>query len=198
MNTTTDQGNRNHSLQVLRGIAAAAVVIYHAAHFTDIRSGGAVRVEQIFGARLGSYGVLVFFVLSGYLMEAAVRRYDPRTFLLHRFVRLYPTFWLLCLVVFLVQSARAGAWITIPWQALTLLPLGEMPRPLGVEWTLLYEVFFYGVCTLLCFWRRAYFGVNVAWLALVAAAVFWHNQYGSTMQPTLAQIPFSGWNVGFI
>ena len=185
------------SLQALRGVAASAVMIYHAAHFTALKT-GAAWLELVFSGRLGFYGVLVFFVLSGFLMEGAVRRYDAKTFLMHRFARLYPTYWLLFLGLFLVQSIRLHAWETIPWAALTLLPLGEMARPLHVEWTLLYEVFFYAVCAALCLWRRVNLIVLLLWLGVVAYAVFERNQFGTAMQPTLIQIPFSAWNVGFI
>jgi len=185
------------SLQALRGIAASAVMVYHAAHFTAQKT-GAAWLEMVFSGKLGFYGVLVFFVLSGFLMEAAVRRYDAKTFLLHRFARLYPTYWVIFLGLFFAQSIRLHSWESIPWAALTLLPLGEMARPLHVEWTLLYEVFFYGVCALLCFWRRAHFTVLIFWLAAVAFAVLFGNQFGTVMQPTLLQIPFSAWNVGFI
>jgi len=199
MNVTRNPGgaNRDISLQALRGIAACCVLVYHAAHFTGIRT-GAPWLEELFISRFGFYGVLVFFVLSGFLMESAIRRYDAKTFALHRFARLYPTYWLIFAGFFLAQSVRAGAWGEIPWKALTLLPLGEMPRPLGVEWTLLYEVFFYMVCTLLCIWRRAYLPVMVVWLFVVAIAVFFYRQFGTTMQPTFAEIPFSAMNVAFI
>lgn len=190
-------GSRNVPLQALRGVAASAVMVYHAAHFTALKT-GAAWLEQVFSGRLGFYGVLVFFVLSGFLMEAAVRRYDARTFLLHRFARLYPTYWLLFVGLFLLQSIRLHAWETIPWTALTLLPLGEMMRPLHVEWTLLYEVFFYLVCAVFCLWRRVHLALLLIWLAVVAYAVFLHNQFGTAMQPNLVQIPFSAWNVGFI
>jgi len=82
-------------------------------------------------ALLAPYGVIVFFVLWGFLMEAAVRRYDAKTFLRHRFLRLYPSYLLICAVFIIVQSIRAGAFATIPRKALNLLPLGEMTRPLG-------------------------------------------------------------------
>jgi peptidoglycan/LPS O-acetylase OafA/YrhL len=189
--------HRDDALQAVRGLAASAVMVMHAAQFTGLRT-HTTWLEEIFTPRFGFYGVLVFFVLSGYLMEGAIRKYDARTFALHRFARLYPTYWLICAAFFLVQSARAGAWESIPWMSLNLLPLGEMRRPLGIEWTLLYEVFFYIVCTLLCLWRRAHVPVLVLWLAVVAVAVFGFGQYGTTMQPTFAQAPFSAWNVAFI
>jgi exopolysaccharide production protein ExoZ len=199
MNVAPNPGgaNRDISLQALRGIAACCVLVYHAAHFTAIRT-GAPWLEELFISRFGFYGVLVFFVLSGFLMESAIRRYDAKTFALHRFARLYPTYWLICACFFLAKSVRAGAWVEIPWKTLTLLPLGEMSRPLGVEWTLLYEVFFYMVCTLLCVWRRAHLPVMVVWLFVVAIAVFFYRQFGTTMQPTFAEIPFSAMNVAFI
>lgn len=65
---------------MLRGVAAGSVVIYHAAHFTnshlDVPS-----LEAIFNGKFGYYGVMVFFVLSGFLMEGASRRYDAKKFL---------------------------------------------------------------------------------------------------------------------
>jgi exopolysaccharide production protein ExoZ len=186
--------HRNISLQALRGIAACAVVVHHAAGFTSLRA-GAPWLAQLFGGQLGFYGVLVFFVLSGYLMEGAVRRYDAKTFALHRFARLYPTYWVICAVFFLVQSFRMGAWESIPWNALTLLPLGDVARPLAVEWTLVYEVFFYFVCALLCFWRRVYLVFNLVWLAIVATAVLKYSQSG---QLTIDHVPFNAWNVAFI
>jgi peptidoglycan/LPS O-acetylase OafA/YrhL len=188
---------RNLSLQALRGLAACSVMLYHAAYWTGSRT-GTTWLVGIFGGQFGFYGVLVFFVLSGFLMEAAVRRYDARTFLLHRFVRLYPTYWLLFLCVFLVQSTRMSAWQPIPWSALSLLPLGVMERPLAVEWTLPYEVFFYMVCALLCFVRRAYLAVHLVWLAIVAVTVFHFGKIDLHAQPTLLQMPFSTWSVAFI
>lgn len=188
---------RNASLQALRGAAAVSVMVYHAAHFSSLKSGSAW-LGEVFSGKFGFYGVLAFFVLSGFLMEGAVRRYDAKTFLMHRFVRLFPTYWLLFFMFFLLQSLRSGQWQDIPWKALSLLPLGEMYRPLHVEWTLIYEVFFYAVCALLCFWKRVQAYFHLAWLLVVAIAVFQHSQYGSVQQPTLSEIPFSVWNVGFI
>jgi len=188
---------RNMALQGLRGIAASAVVVYHAAHFTASRL-NAPWLESIFNGNFGYFGVLTFFVLSGFLMESAIRRYSPGTFLLHRCARLFPTYWLIFLALYFAQAVRLHSFENIPWAALSLLPLGEMFRPLGVEWTLVYEVFFYGVCALLCFRRNWFPWVLLIWLAAVCYAFFARSQFGSVMQPTFVHIPFSLWNVGFI
>lgn len=198
MSTSTRKSNdRNMALQALRGIAASSVVIYHAAHFTNARL-NSPWLEDIFNGNFGYYGVLIFFVLSGFLMESAVRRYSPGKFLLHRCARLYPTYWALFLCIYLAQAARLHSFDSIPWASLSLLPLGPRWAPLGVEWTLLYEVFFYGVCTLMCFRRQLFPWVLLVWSATVMDAVFRHAQFGTVMQPTLIQIPFSLWNFGFI
>jgi peptidoglycan/LPS O-acetylase OafA/YrhL len=189
--------DRNMGLQALRGLAASSVVIYHAAHYTNVRL-NSPWLEDIFNGNFGYYGVLIFFVLSGFLMESAVRRYSPGKFLLHRCARLYPTYWALFLCIYLAQAARLHSFDSIPWASLSLLPLGPRVAPLGVEWTLLYEVFFYAVCALLCFRRQLFPLVLLAWSAIVLDAIFRHAQFGTVMQPTLAQMPFSLWNLGFI
>jgi peptidoglycan/LPS O-acetylase OafA/YrhL len=191
------RAQRNLTLQALRAVAAGAVLLFHAAYYSGLRT-GAPWLVGIPGNNLGSYGVLAFFVLSGFLMEAAVRRYDRLTFALHRVARLYPTFWLVCAAFFLIQSARFGGWEDVHWKALTLLPFGEVARPLAVEWTLVYELFFYGVCTLVCLRPRAHLFLLLAWLAVIALAFFGFRGFGTTGQPTVAQIPFSALNVGFI
>jgi peptidoglycan/LPS O-acetylase OafA/YrhL len=189
--------DRNMGLQALRGMAASSVVIYHAAHYTNARL-NSPWLEEIFNGNFGYYGVLIFFVLSGFLMESAVQRYSPGKFLLHRLARLYPTYWALFFCIYLAQTVRLRSFDSIPWASLSLLPLGPRVAPLGVEWTLLYEVFFYGVCTLLCFRPRLFWWVLLVWSAIVLDAIFQHNQFGTVMQPTPAQIPFSLWNLGFI
>jgi hypothetical protein len=63
---------------------------------------------------------------------------------------------------------------------------------------LLYEVFFYAICALTCLRKRAHLPVQLIWLGIVSIAVFRFGQFGTTMQPTLVQIPFSAWNIAFI
>lgn len=185
------------NLQIVRGLAALSVVLYHAALFTSERS-HATWIAEVFSGRFGFYGVLTFFVLSGFLMEGAVRRYNAPTFFAHRVVRLFPTYWMVFLIIQGVQVARLQQWQPIPWSALTLLPLGTIYRPLHIEWTMVYELFFYFVCTLLCFKKSVFPWVLAGWGCICAGTLFWFNQYGTELQPHWFAIPFSGWNIGFI
>src|SRR5258708_1706141 len=74
----------------IRGIAALSVVIFH---FSNILSAGAVRTV----ASLGTLGVPIFFVISGFVISYSLSRDDyaienyPR-FLLKRIVRLHPPY----------------------------------------------------------------------------------------------------------
>lgn len=189
--------DRSASLQVLRGLAALAVVLYHAAHYA-VLNGAPAAIETVFSGTLAYFGVITFFVLSGFLMQGAVQRYRPLPFLLHRAARLYPTYWLVFLVFFVIQSLRAGALETLPWKALTLLPVAVPGRPLAVEWTLVYEVFFYAVCTLLARWPRLHLPAMLLWLGAIVLAVRSGNPAAYASPPTFEGIVFSVWNLGFI
>jgi peptidoglycan/LPS O-acetylase OafA/YrhL len=131
-------------LQYLRAVAAVCVLLYHLGfyinHYTHDPS-----VLAVFEDTLGRFGVLVFFGLSGYLMAIQARRMqaEPSRFLLHRVVRIYPTFWLVCLLQAMMSFALADPR---PLDPLTLLlaPLGsQRAYALGIEWTLIYEIGFY-------------------------------------------------------
>lgn len=71
---------RNIYLDYLRGLSAIAVMLYH---YTT-------RYDQLFGHttdypvffQYGSYGVLVFFLLSGYLTFGRIEKYKPELLLL--------------------------------------------------------------------------------------------------------------------
>lgn len=169
------------SLQAGRAVAAALVVLFHL--------GGTFAQDKYFGAKWidgpfawGDAGVEFFFVLSGFLITIT-NRHDfgrpqalPR-YLVKRVLRIYPTYWLICLavcaaavvVVPLRQSLPSDAWIFI--KALALIPqnpdvAGATGAPiLFVAWSLQYELLFYAVIGLALWSRSA--GVAAA-LALVA------------------------------
>lgn len=54
-------------------------------------------------ANLGTYGVELFFVISGYVITSSCLKYSPREFTGRRFWRLYPLFALFTLVYFLLN-----------------------------------------------------------------------------------------------
>jgi peptidoglycan/LPS O-acetylase OafA/YrhL len=133
-----------NNIQLLRAFAATAVVLFHTGFaFPGLRP-------------FGSFGVDVFFVISGYIMA---RILDPRTpasgdfFFRRRILRIVPPYWFFTLLLFaialkvpqLMGSTRA----TFGDLAMSLffIPFakgsGVIQPLLFLGWSLNYEMFFY-------------------------------------------------------
>lgn len=125
---------------------------------------------------LGGVGIALFFVLSGFVIAISLDRYSRPGFFIGRFLRLIPTFaaaFLLCvMVVWAVHSSPGGAGQApgVGGTVVGVIPglpllLGVDSTSLGVDWTLIIELGFYGVCLL------AYRSLTRTWWAplLVAA-----------------------------
>jgi len=161
------RATRVYSLQWLRFAAALAVVVYHAAVYMSLLRGSTWALEYVPGW-LGALGVALFFALSGYLMASAMQRYDAPRFLLHRVVRIFPPFYVVVALV-LVASIWTPIDPPLDVHALSLLPWGGSEYPLGVEWTLVFEIAFYVFVAALIALRRVRSAASVliAWLGLI-------------------------------
>jgi exopolysaccharide production protein ExoZ len=159
------------SIQALRGLAALAVVAYHA-----LQWGGG-------GFEVGRAGVDVFFVISGLIMwhVTAGRDVTPGAFLWRRVTRVAPLYWLTTLAVL----AIALAWpaflpeVRPGWRHLALslafvphLDPRGLPFPtLPPGWTLDYEALFYLIFAATLAGPRAWRGRMVVG-ALLAVTAF--------------------------
>ncbi|MFD3314598.1 acyltransferase family protein [Streptomyces sp. NPDC058694] len=136
-------------LDALRGIAALVVVFDHSAYtfMADFRR------ELMPQFNTSRYGIMVFFLVSGYIIPASLeRRGCVRTFWIGRIFRVYPL-WAAVLTVLLAvnllgiaemrdlgqQSAAAVAVA----HATMLQELLGTPNLLLILWTLSYEMAFY-------------------------------------------------------
>lgn len=83
------------SIQYLRGLAAAMVVLFHSASIVS----GYAQVPQILLSSAG--GVDIFFVISGFIMWHSTAHFEttPADFLRKRFARIAPFYWLMTLVI---------------------------------------------------------------------------------------------------
>ena len=101
---------------------------------------------------LGRVGVMIFFAVSGFVICRSFgrpRAGGGRRFLIKRFCRLYPAFWVSMLggvLVWWMMGQPGLTWRVVAANA-TMIPgpLGQ-PRLLGVYWTLEIELLFYGLC----------------------------------------------------
>lgn len=190
---------RDNNLNLIRVIAASAVLVSHAFPIA-LGRGAEEPLEALTGMSLGHHAVAVFFILSGLLIARSFDRGSSRVrFLTARVMRLFPA-----LLVVLVLTVLAGAAFTTLSAAqyfsapgtLTYVPrnlsLAFLQYPLpgvfednpngppinGSLWTLFYEVVCYmGVFALGIFGllrRKVIF--SVMFVAL-AAAYIWCNQW---------------------
>ena len=82
-------GNRLAWLDVLRGLAALAVVFNHFGYFVP----AGLKNPVNHWVNPGDYGVFVFFLISGYIVPASLeRKGSVRTFWVSRLFRLYPLY----------------------------------------------------------------------------------------------------------
>jgi len=168
-------GARLNNIQVLRAFAAIVVAVFHTGFV--VPSWHAV----------GSFGVDVFFVISGYIMARILDPADGASggdhFFRHRLLRIVPPYWFFTLILFfialrapqLLGATRASAGDLI--QSLLFIPFtkesGIIQPLLFVGWSLNYEMFFYVALAigLLVDRRKAVFIGAAAVLAAILIAM---------------------------
>jgi len=191
---------RFYNIQILRFLAAAGVVLYHGHYYVGALVWNTPLV-RFFDVRY-SWGVLLFFAISGFVVSHSLSRTTPGRFLAMRLVRIYPAFWLAAAIVIVVRFATGGRPMSaglLP--ALTLLPVGGADYPLGgVEWSLVYEVFFYAVLASIALVpaRNAREWAMLAWLAAIGGAALLGWTQPAPFAPTFGDIALSALNMPFI
>ncbi|GAA4568396.1 acyltransferase family protein [Planotetraspora kaengkrachanensis] len=136
-------------LDALRGIGAMAVVAEHMLPWL-------MPALRPYWFNLGMYGVLVFFLVSGYIIPASLEhRGDVRTFWISRVFRLYPLY-LVVIGLVLVMAIWVPVRTEVPRHAssvaahlsmlLDVVHMGGVADPM---WTLSYEMVFYLIVTAL-------------------------------------------------
>jgi len=136
-------------LDALRGIGALAVVGEHLTTW-------AMPWLRPTAFNAGMYGVLVFFLVSGYIIPRSLERHgDLRTFWIGRVFRLYPLY-LAVIGLMLVLTPWIALRVDVPRDASAvaahatmLMDVVGMGAVLNTMWTLSYEMVFYlVVCAL--------------------------------------------------
>ncbi|MEU0248653.1 acyltransferase [Streptomyces sp. NPDC006235] len=164
-------------LDALRGIAALVVVFDHSSYtfMADFRR------ELMPQFNTSRYGIMVFFLVSGYIIPASLeRRGCVRTFWIGRIFRVYPL-WAAVVTVFLAVNllgiaemrdfGQQSAVTVAVAHATMLQELLGTPNLLLVLWTLSYEMSFYLLVVALFTVRLHQQSAAVAVLLAVLAAV---------------------------
>lgn len=120
------------SIQVLRGVAACAVVFHHAYR----------QVDPDTFARVGAAGVDLFFVISGFIMATIGPGRSPTRFMSDRIWRIFPL-WLVAVSPWFIWGRQD---VPTTLASLTLWPIwnGNFTAPaLLLGWSLCFEMLFY-------------------------------------------------------
>jgi peptidoglycan/LPS O-acetylase OafA/YrhL len=177
-----DSSERLASLDALRGLAALAVVVFHAVP----ASGAALELLTEGYLRWGEWGVVTFFLSSGFMIPASLERLGSLgRFWTRRVLRMMPLYWLTiacalaCYAVGLVTPATnyplSNPLDTLRSQpARTILSNLAMVQGwvgvqhlIGVYWTLTLELLFYLLVSLIFVCRLNRYAVIFALSFLV-------------------------------
>ena len=144
------QNNRYKELDALRGIAAVMVVLFH---FTMGKP------EAALGFKLGTTGVDLFFVISGFVIYMSVNKAKTSLdFVINRISRLYPTYWACVTFTFVVIAGSSlyknGGLDQIDFKSylgnMTMFQFYLRIKDLdGPYWTMIIEMIFYIVIVFL-------------------------------------------------
>lgn len=170
------QGTRLPWLDLLRFLAALAVMLFHLAHWSwvapdgtpgSILQGRVQFPELTYLSWWGWVGVEIFFVISGYVIAFSAAKATAMTFARSRFLRLFPGA-LVCATITLAVAVLIGwrplqSLIMQYFKSITFWPFGGWID--GVYWTLGVELTFYGIVWLLLVFRR------LAWLEAVISTI---------------------------
>ena len=191
--------NRLLGADFIRAVACLTVLFHHLAQRMKWGEDlGFVEWFRVFAA-MGTFGVAMFFVLSGFLLARpfwwALDRGEPMpsigTYAMRRAARILPGFWLALTVTFilsftlfgarldseLVMRFLAGFFLVADWHWVTFFPV-EINGPL---WSISFEVTSYvllPLCLVGLFLVRPLTGprwqARVLWLVAIAAALVAH------------------------
>jgi len=164
-------------LDALRGLAACAVLLFH--YTWRVHTKMPLVPAIPYGLPWGSYGVHLFFAISGFAIFMTLERmHTGLDFAVARFARLYPAYWMGILVTTLAVHLLDAPAFAQPAQIVAanftmLQGFAYLPSVDGVYWSLTVELAFY-VC-MLALWRAHLLGrieaVLLGWIAL--RALWW-------------------------
>lgn len=127
--------------------------------------------------KFGTWGVELFFVISGFVILPSVLRYTPREFAWRRFLRIYPLFFVLSLL-FVVLNAATNDYpklnnteaIIAGLLFLNLVTGTEQPAPNA--WSLTFEVVFYAFACAIAFFGLRQRNTLITVILIICALAF--------------------------
>lgn len=187
------KAGRLEFLDALRGIAALTVAIQHIGEQQWV----ALLGWSHHWFRPGEFGVLVFFLCSGFIIPASLeRRNDLKEFAIGRVFRLFPLYLVVMLAIGLAWLFSARLVPPTGYRGVedTVVNLSMMqvfttrPLVIGASWTLGYELVFYLLVAGLFLYGAHRKSTGLAVGLLTGALLF-----GTLVAPFLLQTRPHGW-----
>ena len=165
---------RLHALQYLRAVAALAVVYSHSV----------IQVEnyQQYLTDAGSFGVDIFFVISGFIMIYIAKPDDtPTAFFLNRIRRVVPMYWFFTFLMAAILLVMPGVFkatvfdIKALLMSLAFIPYWSLANPteawpiVAPGWSLNFEMYFYLIFALSLLFAARF---RIAFITFVITTVF--------------------------
>lgn len=200
--------HRVYELDILRFIALMMVVFFHyMARKHSINPINETHHFYLFTdiARYGHLGVNLFFIISGFVIIASSATKTSQQFLVARMVRLYPAFWICCVIsaIFLLTfgypiDARSPDHVITLEQI--LINMTMFSGYLGFEyidvvyWSLQVELKFYFLIVVLIFLKQIKNIEAWLWLWLLITVVLFlypYNNLAIKILKSLSIFPYS-------
>ncbi|TLI63276.1 acyltransferase [Escherichia sp. E1130] len=175
------------SIQILRGLAALSVVLFHYRFYLVPDGADRTIPDQLFG--WGAIGVDLFFVISGFIMVYVTHDKAPGlkssiNFVVNRLTRIIPAYYIILLFAFLTSGAMSTFHYSDKTanllSALTFHPYLTDPAPLyidsnsmyNIRWTLNYELYFYLAFSICLLFKNRFIALGLWFLTPLAVVYF--------------------------
>ncbi len=176
MSHTTISATRVNEIDLLRFLAALAVVIFHYAFRGFAADAMSLMPYPLLApiAKYGYLGVELFFMISGFVILMTAANGNLTSFLVSRLVRLYPAFWACCTLTFILTLIIGGPRFTASFTQylinMTMLNgFFGVPSIDGAYWSLFVEMQFYAMVAVMLATKSVARAELWLWLWLVAS-----------------------------
>lgn len=156
-------------LDLLRGVSALVVMLSHYIHGFPILNGFLFNSEKTINLWTllsaikidGSFGVALFFLVSGFVISKSIESHTLISFLIQRIFRIYPTY-IICSILLFIFSISIGTSNINSWLSALLTTtlfrdwIGVNPFD-SISWTLEIEVKYYLYCIIIAMAVKTYF-----------------------------------------
>lgn len=130
------------NIDILRFIAALSVMLFHYFSYTLRNNHDFLSIY----IKHGYLGVELFFIISGFVIFFSLNK-NIKDYAVARFLRLYPIFWILCTITYvltLIYTPETA--LNVKYYLLNMLMINDNKTAFlidGVYWTLTQELIFY-------------------------------------------------------